>query len=79
MASEQSRSLCVFGSGRYWVRADETCLVRLMVDSDGGLSSGSWSELASSVVHFTYKLLFVILYILCNIFCTIQAVYSSHE
>ena len=23
-ASEQSRSLCVFGSGRYWVRADET-------------------------------------------------------
>ena len=30
-ASEQSRSLCVFGSGRYWVRADETRLVRLMV------------------------------------------------
>ena len=23
-ASEQSRSLCVFGSGRYWVRAGET-------------------------------------------------------
>ena len=23
-ASKQSRSLCVFGSGRYWVRADET-------------------------------------------------------
>ena len=23
-ASDQSRSLCVFGSGRYWVRADET-------------------------------------------------------
>ena len=23
-ASKQSRSLCVFGGGRYWVRADET-------------------------------------------------------
>ena len=23
-ATEQSRSLCVFGSGRYWVRAGET-------------------------------------------------------
>ena len=23
-ASEQSRSLCIFGSGRYWVRAGET-------------------------------------------------------
>ena len=78
-ASEQSRSLCVFGSERYRVRADETQLVRLILECDGGLSNGSWSYLVSSVVHFTYNLLFVILYILCNIFCTIQAVYSSHE
>ena len=37
------------------------------------------SSVARSVDHFTCNLLFVILYILCNILCTIQAVYSSHE
>ena len=35
-ASEHSRSFCVFGIGRYWVRADDTRFVSLMVDSDGG-------------------------------------------
>ena len=42
-ASEESRSLCVFGSGRHRVRIDETRLVRLIVDCGGGLSSVSWS------------------------------------
>ena len=36
-ASEQSRSLCVFGSGRYWIRAGETGSLGKWWMFDGGV------------------------------------------